>query len=115
VDILDRGDLEVKRLQGSEIQKAVGAGGLVDSQRFQAGFARYSGQSGQSDARQTVEEIVYVVDSKDGWVQSGPSSDQLEARITVQPGWLLHCHSGEWIRFGYDPDGYLEILYVQAS
>jgi hypothetical protein len=115
VDIIDRGDLELQKLKGFTEQKAVGPGGLVDSSRFQAGFQRYSGETGQMEAQQLGEEIIYVVDSKDGWVQSGPSPDQLEARITAQAGWLLHCHAGEWTRFGYDPDGYLDILYVRES
>ena len=113
MDIIDRGDLEVERQSGRETQKAVGKGGLVDSQKVLAGFERYSQQDGQTEVQQVGEELIYVVASTNSWVQYGPNRDQLEARISVQPGWLLHAHAGEWVRFGYDPDGSLDLFVVR--
>jgi hypothetical protein len=73
-------------LNGRVVQRAVGKAGASKSARMTVGFARYSEESGPMEPHQHAEEVVYVVDAKDGWVRYGPSPDKLGERIQLRKG-----------------------------
>jgi hypothetical protein len=110
-----REELDQIRLPGRAIQKAVGKDSFSPSGKMTVGFALYSAESGPMEPHQHAEEVVYVLDAKDGWVRYGPEKDRLGERIGLEPGMILHNPPLEWHVFGYEEGGYLDILFVYGQ
>lgn len=110
-----REELNVVRLPGRTIQGAVGKDAFSKSQKMTVGFARYSAESGPMEPHQHAEEVVYVVDAKNGWVRYGPEKHKLGERIPLEPGMILHNPPLEWHVFGYEKDGYVDIVFIYGQ
>ena len=115
MDIIKRDELEVEILPGRAIQKAVGKDGNSVSKKMTMGFARYSKESGIMEPHHHAEETVYVIDTKDGWVQWGKAPDQLEDQITLSAGMTLHIPALEWHVFEFGGDGYVDIIFFYGQ
>jgi hypothetical protein len=110
-----RQDVEGVRLPGRVVQTAVGKNGFAKSQKMTVGFARYSAESGPMEPHNHAEEVIYVVDARQGWVRYGPEKDQLGERIDLAAGMVLHIPSLEWHVFGYDEGGYVDIVFIYGQ
>lgn len=110
-----RDDLERITLPGRVIQTAVGKDGFSRSQKMTVGFAHYSAESGPMEPHHHAEEVIYVIDAKDGWVRSGPDKDELGSPVPLEAGMLLHIPPLEWHVFEYDKGGYLDLVFIYGQ
>jgi len=115
LNVIPRENLKREMLKGRVVQHSVGKAGASKSARMTVGFARYSEESGPMEPHQHAEEVVYVVDAKDGWVRYGPSPDKLGERIQLRRGMTLHTPELEWHVFEYDRGGYVDIVFYYAQ
>ena len=115
MDLILREDLKKERLPGRIIQSAVGKTGLSSSSRMTIGFAHYSEESGPMQPHHHAEEVVYILDSRDGWVRHGPAADKLGPRIPLKTGMTLHFPELEWHVFEYASSGYVDIIFCYAQ
>jgi hypothetical protein len=108
---------EIKRvtLPGRIIQTAVGKDGFSTSGKMTIGFARYSAESGPMEPHHHAEEVVYVLDAKDGWIRYGPEKGKLGEPIPLEAGMVLHNPPLEWHVFGYDEGGYVDIIFIYGQ
>jgi hypothetical protein len=113
--IILRDELEKQYLPGRIIQKATGRDSYSPSSKITMGFAHYSEESGPMEPHQHAEEVVYVTGVKDGWVRYGPEKNQLSDRIPLVEGMILHNPPLEWHVFGYDPGGYVDIIFIYGQ
>ena len=110
-----RDQLEQIRLPGRVIQTAVGKDAFSRSGKITMGFAHYSAQSGPMEPHNHAEEVVYVVDTKDGWVRYGPEKGQLGEPILLEPGMVLHIPPLEWHVFGYEAGGFVDLAFIYGQ
>jgi hypothetical protein len=110
-----RSELNPLSLPGRVIQNAVGKDGLSTSTRVTVGFARYSAESGAMEPHNHAEEVVYILDAKNGWVRYGPERDKLGERVTLERGMVLHSPPLEWHVFGYDEGGHVDIVFIYGQ
>jgi hypothetical protein len=115
MDLVLREDLKKEMLPGRVIQNAVGKGKASRSSKMTVGFAHYSEESGPMQPHQHAEEVVHVIDAKDGYVRYGPAPDKLGPRIPLKAGMILHTPELEWHVFEYDKGGYVNILFFYAQ
>jgi hypothetical protein len=115
MEYFNRQDVERVRLPGRVVQTAVGKTGFSKSQKMTVGFARYSAESGPMEPHNHAEEVIYVLDAKQGWVRYGPEKDQLGERIELVTGMLLHIPPLEWHVFGYEEGGYVDIVFIYGQ
>jgi len=117
--LVERKDVVKKPLPGRVIQLVTGGAGAVSaSEVITMGFARYSAESGPMDPHHHVEEIVYVLESKTGYVRHGGFGDaptELGGRIVLQPGMTLHFPAKEWHVFEFDEGGHLDIIFFYSD
>jgi hypothetical protein len=102
-------------LPGRIIQKAVGKDAFSVSGAMTMGFARYSAESGPMEPHHHAEEVVYIIDAKDGWVRCGTAKDQLGQRIRLEAGMTLHFPELEWHVFEYDEGGHVDIIFIYGQ
>ena len=65
-----------------------------------------------------VEEIVYVLSAKDGYVRHGgfgEEPNELGGRVSVGAGTILHIPDMEWHVFEYDEGGYVDIIFFYSA
>lgn len=110
-----RNDLEKIMLPGRVIQTAVGKDGFAKSGKMTVGFAHYSAESGPMVPHNHAEEVVYVVDAKDGWVRYGPEKDKLGDPVPLESGMVLHNPPLEWHVFEYAEGGYVDIIFIYGQ
>jgi hypothetical protein len=110
-----RAEVDRVRLPGRVIQTAVGKDALSRSQKITMGFAHYSAESGPMEPHQHAEEVVYILDARDGWMRYGPGKDELGERIPLEGGMVLHIPPLEWHVFGYDEGGYVDIVFIYGQ
>ena len=113
--LMPRESLKKEMLPGRVIQNAVGKAGASRSGKMTVGFAHYSEESGPMQPHQHAEEVVHVVDAKDGWARFGPSPDKLGERIPLKKGMTLHTPELEWHVFEYSDGGYVDIIFYYAQ
>ena len=117
--LINRADVTKKPLPGRVIQLVSGGEGAVSpSQVITMGFATYSGESGPMSPHRHVEEIVYVLDAKDGYTRYGgfgDQPDQLGERIPLQAGLTLHFPANEWHVFEFEEDGHVDIIFFYSD
>ena len=75
--LMPRDTLKKEMLPGRVVQHVVGKTGVSRSEKMTAGFACYSEESGPMQPHQHAEEVVHVIDAKDGYVRYGQSPDKL--------------------------------------
>jgi len=110
-----RDDIPSVMLAGRLIQTAVGKDGFSKSEKITMGFAHYSAQSGPMEPHNHAEEVVYVIDAKNGWVRYGPQRDKLGEPVRLEAGMTLHNPPLEWHVFGYDEGGYVDIVFIYGQ
>ena len=65
-----------------------------------------------------VEEIVYVLESKDGYTRYGgfgEEPDKLGERIPLEAGMTLHFPANEWHVFEFEEDGHVDIIFFYSD
>lgn len=115
MEFVRRDDIPIVQLPGRLIQTAVGKGAAVASEQMTVGFGRYSAESRPMEPHHHAEEVIFVVDAMDAWVRFGPGQDQLGERIPLEPGMVLHNPALEWHMFGYETDGFADLLFVYGQ
>ena len=110
-----RNDLEKVMLPGRIIQTAVGKDGFAKSGKMTVGFAHYSAESGPMEPHNHAEEVVYVVDAKDGWVRYGTEKDKLGDPVPLESGMVLHNPPLEWHVFEYEAGGHVDIIFFYGQ
>ena len=119
MELIARKNVTKKSLPGRVIQLVVSQSGAVSqSDIMTMGFAHYSAESGPMDPHRHAEEIVYILDAKDGWTRyggTGEEPNQLGERVTLKPGMTLHYPKGEWHVFGFDEGGYVDIIFFYSQ
>ncbi|NPV86202.1 MAG: hypothetical protein HPY45_09370 [Anaerolineae bacterium] len=113
--LIKKEDLSPEVLPGRHIWKAIGKDGFSISGRMTIGFARFSAEIGPAEPHHHAEESVYVLDAQRSWVCWGSAKDQLNQRLALQPGTLIHIPALEWHVFECEPGGYLEILFFYGQ
>ena len=79
------------------------------------GFARYSDESGPMVPHQHAEEICFVLDAKESWVERGDAPDHLGEPFQLKAGMTLHIPAFEWHVFRWNPGGFLDILFFYGQ
>ena len=105
-------DLARIKLPGRAIQKAIGLESFSKSVEMTVGFATYSKEYGPMEPHHHAEEVVYVLDAKDAWVEFGIERNELTNRSPLRPGDVLHFAELEWHVFKYGDAGYLDIIFI---
>ena len=117
--LIERKDVTRKPLPGRVIQLVTGASGAIShSDVITMGFARYSAESGPMEPHHHVEEIVYILTSKNGYVRHGgfgEKATELGERIELKPGMILHFPAFEWHVFEYEEGGYVDIIFYYSD
>jgi hypothetical protein len=102
-------------LPGRIIQKAVGKDAASASARMTMGFAHYSAASGPMEPHHHAEEIVHVLDARDGWLRHGPAKDELPHRVPLAAGMILHVPALEWHVFEHAEGGHVDIAFFYGQ
>ncbi len=110
-----RNEIPKASLPGRLIQRAVGADSFSSSPDLTIGFAHYSVESGPMEPHRHAEEVIYVIDCKDGWVEYGPEKDSLPLRLNLACGVILHIPEYEWHAIRYAEGGFVDILFSYAK
>ncbi len=112
---VSRDALEKTLLPGRVIQRAIGNNAFSSSQGMTVGFAHYSADAGPMEPHQHAEEAIYVTAARNGWVEYGPQKDQLETKVDLAAGMILHVPAGEWHVFRYAKGGFVDIVFMYAQ
>ncbi len=115
MELINREDLEKEFLPGRIIQKAVGKDAPSLSGKMTMGFARYSDESGAMEPHNHAEEIVFVLDAKNGRVRKGIAKDKLGEPIPLKSGMTLHFPPLEWHVFEFESGGYVDIIFFYGQ
>lgn len=102
-------------LPGRCIQKAAGKEAFSDSKKMTMGFARYSSESGPMEPHNHAEEILYIIDARNGWIRYGGGSDELTGKVTLKAGMVLHIPELEWHVFEYGVDGFVDAIFFYGQ
>jgi mannose-6-phosphate isomerase-like protein (cupin superfamily) len=117
--IVKQEKIEKRFLPGRVIQLAVGDNNATSmSKTMTMGFAHYSDESGPMTPHRHAEEIVYVIDSNNGYFRFGGKdvvTDKLGSRVLLEPGMILHIPAQEWHVFEYDAGGSIEIIFFYGQ
>jgi hypothetical protein len=113
--LIKRSDLSKENLPGRVIQKAVGKDAPSASGKMTMGFAHYSEESGPMEPHHHAEEIVYILDAKNGWTRIGEAPDKLGDPITLEAGMTLHFPPLEWHVFEFKPGGFVDIIFIYGQ
>jgi hypothetical protein len=112
MDHFRRDDVEAGVIPGRVVQRAIGLAGRSPSELLSFGFARFSAAAGVMEPHCHGEEAMFVLDARDGWVEFGPSADELTGRCDLSAGTVLHVQPDEWHVFRHADDGFVDILFV---
>jgi hypothetical protein len=117
--LIERKDVTKKPLPGRVIQLVAGQSGAVSqSDVITMGFAHYSEESGPMQPHHHVEEIVYILESKDGYVRYGgfgKEPNELGDCIVLKPGMILHFPANEWHVFEFEEGGHVDIIFFYSD
>lgn len=110
-----RQDLKAIELPGRILQNAVGKDETMPSQKITMLYATYAPQSGPMQPHKHAEEVVVILDTRDGKVRYGGESDALLHELRLEPGMVLHFPADEWHVFEYDEDGFIDALCMYGQ
>ncbi|MFT3963350.1 hypothetical protein [Propionivibrio sp.] len=113
--VLLKENIDKDCLPGRVIQRAVGKDSASESLKMTVSFARYSAASGPMEPHRHAEEVVYIIDAKDGWVRKGPGKDLLNEKVMLGKDTVLHFEELEWHVFEYGPGGYIDALCIYGQ
>jgi len=106
-------------LPGRSLQLVVGREGAASSSLVMTmGFAHYSAESGRMEPHRHAEEVVVVLDCKDGWTRFGGFGEratEMGGPSALEEGMILHIPESEWHVFGYEEDGYVDIAFFYGQ
>jgi hypothetical protein len=118
MNTVERKDVEKKPLPGRVLQLVTGQEGAVShSDTITMGFAHYSAESGPMSPHHHVEEIVYILESKDGWIRHGGFGDEpneLGDPLPLVEGMTLHIPENEWHVFEFEEGGHVDIIFFYS-
>jgi len=115
MEIVHRKDITKEILPGRIIQKVIGKDSIIKSKKMTVGYAHYSTESGPMEPHQHAEETVVVIGVKDGFVSFGPSRDNLNKKIELKIGTVIHFDDLEWHCFEYDNGGFVDIVFIYGQ
>ncbi len=115
MDIIHRDQVPIVELPGRRIQTVAGKGAVSASARMTMGFSHYSDESGPMQPHQHAEEICYVLESANGWVERGESPEHLAQPTSLSPGMTLHIPALGWHVFRWLPGGHLDIIFFYGQ
>ena len=113
--IIEQRNLIEENLPGRVIKKAVGKDGPSVSQKMTVGFARYSSESGLMDPHHHAEEVVFILNARNGYSRYGNELEKLGERIELRAGMLIHFDELEWHVFEFDENGIVEIIFIYGQ
>ncbi len=116
--LVERKEVKKKSLPGRILQLVTGQEDAVSlSDLITMGFARYSVESGPMDPHRHVEEVVYILESINGWVRHGGFGDEpneLGDPVPLEKGVTLHFPENEWHVFEFAEGGHVDIIFFYA-
>lgn len=115
MEAVKRSEVKEIKLPGRVIQKVVGKNDLVKSQKMTVGFAHYSEESGPMEPHYHAEETVYINSADKGWVKYGPQKDNLNKKLKLETGMILHFDELEWHVFEYEKGGHVDIIFIYGQ
>ena len=115
MDIIRRSEVEKTILPGRVAQTAVGKTAASKSKKMTLGYGRFDIGSGHAEPHFHAEESVYIVSAKNSWIDFGRSKDDLDNRVTLEPGMILHIAENEWHRFDFGEGGHIDIVFFYAQ
>ncbi len=113
--LVSRDSIEKNYLEGRIIQSAVGKNAAVESKKMTVSFAHYSAQSGPMEPHNHAEETVVVLAGEKCFVRFGGSPDNLENKLWLKTGDVMHFPELEWHVFEYEEGGYLDALCIYGQ
>ena len=113
--IINRSDVECIALLGRSIQKAIGLDAFSYSDKMSIGYACYKKKYGKMDPHCHAEETVYILKVRKGFIRIGKNKQDLNIKIQLHPGMLLHLLKDEWHVFEYDKGGSIEIIFIYGQ
>jgi len=117
--LIRRDNVKKNPLPGRVLQLVTGGDKSASpSDVITMGFAHYSVESGPMDPHRHVEEIVYILESKDGYTRYGGFGDkpnELGDRVSLEAGMTLHFPADEWHVFEFDEGGHLDIIFFYSD
>lgn len=109
-------ELEQCELPGRAIRKCVGMDGKIHSEEMSFGRTMFAPKYGIMQPHHHAEEIIYVLDTKKGYVKFGETEECLGGRVDLKPDMVLHFADQEWHAFCFDEeDGYADILFFYSQ
>lgn len=103
-------------LPGRAIRKCVGGDGKIHSEEMSFGRTMFSPKYDVMKPHCHAEEIIYVLDTKGGYVQFGETEECLGGRVKLRPDMVLHFAPMEWHVFTFEEeDGYSDILFFYSQ
>ena len=119
MDLIKRTDVVKKPLPGRVIQLVTGQSGAVSpSDVITMGFAHYSAESGPMAPHRHAEEVVYILESRQGYTRFGGFGDaptELGERVVLEAGMTLHFPAKEWHVFEFDAGGHVDIIFFYSD
>ena len=79
------------------------------------GFAKYCEEAGNMEPHRHAEEIVFILEAKNGWLRYGDDLDHLDKKVILKPGMTLHVPELEWHVFEYGKKGCVEIIFIYGQ
>lgn len=115
VVVLQREELPSEVLPGRLLQRAIGKASASSSGKMTVAFCRYAAESGRMQPHHHAEETIYIIDARDGWVRYGPNSSQIESKVAVRAGTILHFPALEWHVFEYADGGFIDAVCIYGQ
>ncbi len=113
--VFQREEIELERLPGRTLQRAIGRNSQSSSEKMTISFCHYSAESGPMEPHHHAEETVFIIDAKDGWVRQGPSKDNLPEKIMLKAGTVLHFEDLEWHVFEFAEGGFIDAACIYGQ
>jgi gentisate 1,2-dioxygenase len=115
MNIFKSSSLEVQKLPGRGVRKAIGRESKSLSGKMTMGHVRYSGEFGPMEPHNHAEEALYIVDADRGWIRSGDGKEKLGEKVYLEKGMILHVPELEWHVFGFDEGGFIDALFFYGQ
>ena len=113
MEFFRREDAVEVNASGRLIQRVFGDNSACEIDNANMGFAHFSEEKyGKMYCHFHEDEIIYVLDAKDAYVEYGELQDNMPNRKELQAGDVLRFHNGECHVFKFTTkDGYLDIIF----
>lgn len=110
-----RAEVPAEALQGRALQRIVGRGASIASERMTVGAVRYADELGAFEPHHHAEETILVLAADRLWARWGPARDDLPNRVDLEAGMVLHTPAWEWHTFEWEPGGGGEALVIYGQ